>query len=256
MSMESKKMNKDVAVVTGAGSGIGRAIAQKLAINAAIVACVDINQEALEETVDLIKHEGGIAFAVKVDVGDSTQVKNAMAKIFDRTGKISILINCAAIISYNHIEDCSDEEWDRLMNVNIGGYFYCLREVYPYMVKSGGGRIVQFSSSTALSGTAFAGPAYTASKSAVFGLTKYIAGYWAKDNIRANTICPGLTETSIVDVDGEVKDKDDHESKIPAGRIANPTDMADVVYFLVSDESRYMTGTTLHVNGGKYMYGI
>ena len=256
MSISKNGLEGDVAVVTGSASGIGRTVAIKFARYGATVACIDINEEALNKTVSAIKKEGGKAFSVAIDVGDSAQVKDAMAKVYERTRRITILINCAAIASFNQIENCSDEEWDQIMRVNIGGFFYCLREVHPYMVKSGGGRIVQFASSTALSGTAYTGPAYTASKSAVFGLTKYIAGYWAKDNIRANTICPGLTDTSIAEVDGKLKGKKEHENKIPLGRVADPTDMADVVYFLVSDESRYMTGTTLHVNGGKYMYGI
>lgn len=254
MSMESNRLQGEVAFITGAASGIGKGIAIKLAMNGALVACADLNEKGIKDVIKMVKDLGGEAFGVTVNIDESSQVKKAMEDVFKKTGKISILINCAAIISYNHIEDCSDEEWDRIMKINITGYFYCLREVGPYMKKSGG-KIVQFSSSTAFSGSGFAGPAYTASKSAVLGLTKYIAGCWAKYGIRANTICPGLTETNIVLVgDGEIKDKNDHESKIPLGRIGNPEDMANVVLFLVSDESRYMTGQTLHVNGGKYMY--
>lgn len=254
MSAKSDRLNGDVAFVTGAASGIGRNIAIKLASNGAIVACADINEKGIEETVEKIKKLGGEAIGVPVNLAESSQVKKAMADVFKKTNKISILINCAAVISFNHIEDCSDEEWEKIMHINIGGYFYCLREVGPYMKKSGG-CIVQFSSSTALSGSFFAGPPYTSSKSAVIGLTKYIAGYWSKYGIRCNTICPGLTETNIVVVgEGEIKDKNEHEKRIPLGRIANPGDMSNVVLFLVSNESSYMTGQTLHVNGGKYMY--
>jgi NAD(P)-dependent dehydrogenase (short-subunit alcohol dehydrogenase family) len=251
--MQSNRLQGDVAFVTGAASGIGKQVAITLALNGAAVACADINEPGIDTTLKAISELGGEGFGVSVNVGDSARVRLAMAEVYQRKGKISVLINCAAVISYTHIEDCTDDEWTR-MQVNIGGYFNCLREVGPYMKKSGG-RIVQFSSSTALSGTFFAGPPYTASKSAVIGLSKYIAGYWAKYAIRCNTICPGLTDTSIVVVgDGEIKDKKEHETKIPLGRIGEPEDMANVVLFLVSDESRYMTGQTLHVNGGKYMY--
>ena len=254
MSRESNRLQGDVAFVTGAASGIGRMVAIKLALNGATVACADINEKGIGETLTAINEIGGDAMSVPVNVASSAQVRQAMADVHQEKGKISILINCAAVISYTHIEDCTDEEWTKIMQVNIGGYFNCLREVGPYMKKSGG-RIVQFSSSTAFSGSFFAGPPYAASKSAVIGLTKYIAGYWAKYGIRCNTICPGLTNTNIVVVgEGEIKDKDEHETKIPLGRIAVPEDMANVVLFLVSDESRYMTGQTLHVNGGKYMY--
>lgn len=254
MSIESNRLQGDVAFVTGAGSGIARMVAIKLALNGAVAACADLNQAKVEETVRTIKELGGEAFAVLVDVGNSVQVRKAMADVYQKAGKISILVNCAGIVSYTHIEDCSDEEWERIMNVNIGGYFRCLREVSPYMKKSGG-RIVQFSSSTALSGSAYAGPAYAASKAAAIGLSKYIAGLWVKHGIRCNTICPGLTDTTMGVVgQGEIKDKKEQAAKNPMGRIGNPEDMANVVLFLVSDESRYMTGQTLHVNGGKYMY--
>ena len=254
MGMESNRLQGDVAFVTGAASGIGRMVAIKLALNGATVACADINEKEIGETLTAINELGGDAMSVPVNVASSAQVRQAMVDVHQEKAKISILINCAAVISYTHIEDCTDEEWTKIMQVNIGGYFNCLREVGPYLKKNGG-RIVQFSSSTAFSGSFFAGPLYTASKSAVIGLTKYIAGYWAKFGIRCNTICPGITNTNIVVVgEGEIKDKEEHETKIPLGRIAVPEDMANVVLFLVSDESRYMTGQTLHVNGGKYMY--
>lgn len=256
MGLESNRLEKDVAVVTGAGSGICRAVSLKLALNGATVACLDINEQGINDTVKMITDKGGKAFGVKVDVGDSFQVKKAMEEVYNKTGKISILVNGAAIISYTPLEKCTDEEWEKIMRVDITGYFYCLREAFPYIIRSGNGRIVQFSSSTAFSGSGFAGPHYTAAKAATIGLTKYVAGCWAKYGIRVNTICPGLTETNIVTLEGgEIKDKKDHEIKIPLGRIAKPEEMANVVIFLVSQESSYITGATLHVNGGKYIYG-
>ncbi len=254
--MECKRLLGDVAAVTGAASGIGKQIALTFAREGAKVACFDINKAGLDATVAEIAANGGEAIAVEVDQSDSTQVAAAMKKAWDEYGKISILINCAAAINYKPLQDTSDEDWNRIMSINANGYFFCLREVYPYMKKSGGGRIVQFSSSTALSGSGFANIAYTASKAAAIGMSKHAAGLWAKDNIRVNTICPGLTETPITDSgDGKVKDREAHEKAIPLGRIARPEDMADVVLFLVSDESRYITGATIHVNGGKYIYG-
>lgn len=256
MYAENKCLCNDVAVVTGAGSGICRAVALNLALNGATVACFDINEQGLNETVKMITDKGGNAFGIKMDVGDSSQVKRAMEQVYNKTRKISILVNGAAIISYTPLEDCTDEEWEKIMHVNITGYFYCLREVFPYIKESGNGRIVQFSSSNAFSGSGFAGPHYTASKAAVIGLTKYIAGCWAKYGIRANTICPGLTKTNIATLEnGEIKDKEDHERKTPLGRIATPEEIANVALFLVSEASSYITGATLHVNGGKYIYG-
>jgi len=254
--MQSERLMGEVAVVTGSASGIGRQTAITLAEHGAVVVCLDINEAGLKETAQTIKGAGGKALAIAVNLTDSKQVAAAMKQAYETLGKLTILVNSAAIINYKPVVETSDEDWRRIMDVNIGGYFFCLREAYPYMVKSGGGRIVQFSSSTAFSGSGFANAAYATSKAAAVGLTKYIAGQWGKDNIRANTICPGLTETPIVVTGGgKVKDRASHEAAIPLGRIAQPKDMADVVLFLVSDESRYMTGTTLHVNGGKYMYG-
>lgn len=255
--MKPFALEGDVAVVTGAASGIGREIVKTFAREGAAVACFDKNVQGLASVTAEIETAGGRALPVALDLSDSSQVNAAMRQVFETFGKLTILINCAALINYKPVQDTTDEDFHRLIDTNLCGYFYCLRAAYPYLKQSGGGRIVQFSSSTALSGSGFANIGYTASKSAAIGMTKHVAGLWAKDNIRANTICPGLTETPITDAgDGKVKDRAAHEAAIPMGRIAQPGDMAGVVLFLVSDESRYMTGTTLHVNGGKYMYGI
>lgn len=254
--MSDLRLEGAVAAVTGAGSGIGRQIALTFAREGASIACLDVNEEAASTTAAAITAHGGKAIAIAMDQSDSKQVAAAMRKAYEAFGKLTILVNCAAIINYKPIENTSDEDWAKVMNVNASGYFFCLREAYPYLKASGGGSIVQFSSSTALSGSGFANIAYTASKAAAIGMSKHAAGAWAKDNIRVNTICPGLTETPITDAgDGKVKDKEAHEKAIPLGRIAQPSDMANAALFLASSESGYMTGTTLHVNGGKYMYG-
>jgi len=254
--MNGGRLTGDVAIVTGAARGIGRQIALTFAGEGAAVACMDINAAGAQDTAAEIAAMGGKAIAVAVDQSDSAQVAEAVKKAYDTFGSITILINCAATLNYKPIEQTTDEDWYRIMNTNAAGYFFFLREVYPYMKRSGGGRIVQFSSSTAFSGSGFANIAYTASKAAAVGMSKHAAGLWAKDNIRVNTICPGLTETPITDAgDGKVKDREAHERAIPLRRIARPDDMADVALFLVSNESRYITGATLHVNGGKYIYG-
>lgn len=251
------RLENDVAVITGGASGIGREVALTLARNGAAVACFDINAQGLKETAAQIESFGGRAMPVALDLSDSNRVREAMKAVDANYGGISILINCAAIIDYRSLQETTDDLWFKIMNVNVGGYFFCLREAYPYLKKSGKGRVVQFSSSTGFSGSGFANVAYATSKSAAVGLTKYVAGQWGKDGIRVNAICPGLTETPITDAgDGKVHRKDSYEKIIPLGRIARPDDMAKVVLFLVSDESDYMTGEVLHVNGGKYMYHL
>lgn len=245
----------DVAVVTGAASGIDREIALTLARHGATVACADVDDTGLAQTVGLIEAEGGKGFAVHMDVGDPVQVREQMRSIFENTGKISILVNGAALIRFSPIETCSDEEWDLVLRVGLTGCFYCLREVYPYMKRSGGGRIVQISSSSAKSGSSFGGPHYTAAKGGVISLTKYVARRWANDNIRANTICPGITDTPLGNHPDAPRALADFVSDIPLGRVAEPSDMAGVVLFLVTEESKYVTGITVDVNGGREVYG-
>jgi NAD(P)-dependent dehydrogenase (short-subunit alcohol dehydrogenase family) len=255
LQRKTDRLEGDVAVVTGGASGIGRGTAKLLARNGAKVAILDINDEEAQKTVDMIHEEGGEAFAVHVDVSDSESVKQALKAVYDQTGKITILVNGAVLIRFNPIEECSDEEWAAVMGVGLDGYFYMLREIYPYMKASGGGRIVQLSSSSAKSGSSFGGPHYTASKGGVISLSKYAARRWVKDDIRVNTICPGITDTPLGRHPNAPRTLDDFVDDIPMGRVAEPEDIAGVVLFLVSDESRYMTGVTLDVNGGRYVYG-
>ncbi|MFV0286884.1 MAG: SDR family NAD(P)-dependent oxidoreductase [Demequina sp.] len=255
MAMESQRLAGDVAVVTGAASGLSRGIALKLARNGATVACADINDKETARTVDLIEADGGDAFAVRMDVGDSAAVKRAFKEVVDKTGKITILINGAALIKFSPIETCSDEEWEQVVRVDLTGCFYTLREVHPYMKDGGGGRIVQISSSSAKSGSSFGGPHYTASKGGVISLSKYAARRWAKDNIRVTTICPGISNTPLGNHPDAPRPLADFVQDIPMGRVAEPEDIAGVVLFLVSDESNYVTGITVDVNGGREVYG-
>lgn len=255
MAMESQRLTGDVAVVTGAASGLNRGIALKLARNGAKVACADINDSEAEKTVQLIRNEGGDAFAVHINIADSADVKRAFKEVNDRTHKITILINGAALIKFSPIETCTDEEWNQVLGVDLTGYFYTLREVYPYMKASGGGRIVQISSSSAKSGSSFGGPHYTAAKGGVISLTKHVARRWVRDNIRATTICPGIADTPLGNHPDAPRPLADYVKDIPMGRVAEPEDIAGVVLFLVSDESQYVTGITVDINGGREIYG-
>jgi NAD(P)-dependent dehydrogenase (short-subunit alcohol dehydrogenase family) len=250
----SKKLEKEVAIVTGASSGIGKETAITLARNGAFVACFDIDFNGLIETHRIIRDLGFESEYYEVDVTSEESINKAVEKLVQLKGRVTILVNCAAIILYNDIETCTKEQWNRVFEVNALGYFLCLKGVSSYMKKTGGA-IVQFSSSAALSGSVFASPAYIASKSAIIGLSKHIATHWSRYKIRCNTICPGLTETPLIlDEQGEFRRGVENTKSIPLGRNAQPDDMASVVLFLVSDDARYITGQTFHVNGGKYMY--
>lgn len=254
--MDCERLKGDIAVVTGAASGLDRGIALELAKNGAAVACCDVNAKGNEETVRIIREAGGEAFAVTMNVTDSGSVKEAMRRIYEKTGRITILINGAGIVRFNPIETCTDEEWNAVLKTNLSGYFYCLREVYPYMKASGGGRIVQLSSTSAKSGSNYGGPHYTAAKGGIISLSKYAARRWCKDNIRVNTICPGISDTGMAfDPGAPAGSMEKMLADIPMGRIGQPEDIAGGVMFLVSDESRYVTGITLDITGGRYMYG-
>lgn len=252
----SKRLANEVAVVTGGASGIGREIALLLARHGAAVACFDINAEGARETVARIEADGGRALAVTVDLSESERVREAMKVVADAFGGFSILVNCAAMIDFTPLAEVTDELWYRVMRVNLAAYFFCMREAYPYLKQSGDGKVVLLSSSNGFSGSGFASVPYSTSKAAAVGLAKSVAGQWGRDGIRVNAVCPGLTETSLTENDGETRRKGDYEKVIPLGRVAKPADMAGVVLFLVSEESGYMTGEVLHVNGGKYMYHL
>jgi NAD(P)-dependent dehydrogenase (short-subunit alcohol dehydrogenase family) len=255
MELKAKRLEGEVAVITGTAQGIGRGMALLFARHGATVFAVDINDAGNKETVEMIKAEGLQAHAEHIDISNSKSVKDGFARIFDKAGKINVFVNGAVLIKFSPIETCSDEEWAAVMGVGIDGYFYCLREIYPYMKKSGGGRIVQMSSSSAKSGSSFGGPHYTAAKGAVISLSKYAARRWVKDNIRVNTICPGITNTPLGGHPEAPRGLDDFVKDIPMGRVAEPDDIAGAALFLVTEDSRYMTGITLDVNGGRYVYG-
>ena len=255
MSLKSQRLEGDVAVVTGAASGIDRGVALELALNGAVVACVDINDAANEDSVQEITRQGGKGFPVHMDISDSLSVRNGMKYVYDKTHKITILVNGAGVNRFSPIESCSDAEWQQVLNVDLTGYFYCLREVYPYMKASGGGKIVQFSSSSAKSGSSHGGPHYTAAKGGIISLSKYAARRWVKDNIRVNTICPGIVDTPMGRNPDAPRTLEDFTKDIPMGRVGTPDDIAGVVMFLVSAESKYVTGITVDVNGGRYVYG-
>ncbi|MGI6150454.1 MAG: SDR family NAD(P)-dependent oxidoreductase [Christensenellales bacterium] len=251
--MEKKRLEGEVAAVTGAASGLDRGIAIELAKNGAIVACCDIDDQGNMKTVDMIKAAGGQAFPVKMNVGDSASVDAAFKEIFDKTGRLDILVNGAAISRKLQLPECTDEEWDLVIRINLTGAFYTIRAAYPYFKKTGGGKIVNISSTSGKSGGSWSGAHYVASKAGVIGLTRYCAGYFCKDNIRANAICPGVAETPLTaDTTPAVLDK--MLQNIPMCRMATPEDVAGAVLFLVSDESKYITGITVDVTGGRYIY--
>ncbi|MGD6854661.1 3-oxoacyl-[acyl-carrier-protein] reductase [Bacillus infantis] len=240
------------AIVTGASRGIGREIALELARQGANVAVNYSGSEAkANETVEEIKALGRDAFAVKADVSDSEAVTAMMKETIERFGSIDILVNNAGITRDNLLMRMKEEEWDEVISINLKGVFLCTKAATRQMMKQRSGRIINVSSIVGVSGNP--GQAnYVAAKAGVIGLTKTSAKELATRGITVNAIAPGFISTDMTDkLNEEVKEQ--MLSGIPLGRLGEPSDIAKVALFLASEDSRYMTGQTLHVDGGMVM---
>jgi len=240
-----------VALVTGAAQGIGKAIALLLARNGADLVVSDINLEKAEETAKEIGAIGPKAMAVKVDVANLSDVEQMVGGILEKLAKIDILVNNAGITRDKLILRMTEEDWDAVLGVNLKGTFNCTKAVLRHMAKQRSGKIVNIASVVGEMGNA--GQAnYSASKAGVIGLTKTIAREYAQRGINVNAIAPGYIETPMTEALPE-KAKEELKKLIPMERLGKPEDVAEAVLFLVSEESSYITGQVLNVNGGIYM---
>ena len=248
---EKLKLKGKVALITGAAQGIGKSIALLLAQNGANIVVSDINLERAEETAREIESNGSKAMAVKVDVANLKEVEQMVEAILEKFGKIDILVNNAGITRDKLILRMTEEDWDAVLNVNLKGTFNCTKVVVRHMAKQRSGKIVSIASVVGEMGNA--GQAnYSASKAGVIGLTKTIAREFAQRRINVNAIAPGYIETPMTEILPE-KVKEELKSLIPMERLGKPEDVAEAVLFLVSEESNYITGQVLNVNGGIYM---
>ena len=238
-------------MITGAAQGIGKSIALLLAQNGANIVVSDINLERAEETAREIESNGSKAMAVKVDVANLKEVEQMVEAILEKFGKIDILVNNAGITRDKLILRMTEEDWDAVLNVNLKGTFNCTKVVVRHMAKQRSGKIISIASVVGEMGNA--GQAnYSASKAGVIGLTKTIAREFAQRGINVNAIAPGYIETPMTEVLAE-KVKEELKRLIPMERLGKPEDVAEAVLFLVSEESNYITGQVLNVNGGIYM---
>lgn len=241
-----------VALVTGGSRGIGRAICVTLASRGATVYVnYTSNQAAADETVKLCQEQGAQAFAIGFDVASSEAVDAAFERIQKESGKLDILVNNAGISKDGLFVRMKDEDWQRILNINLNGAFYCARAAARMMMKARYGRIVNMSSVVGEMGNPGQAP-YVSSKAALIGLTKSVAKELASRGVTVNAVTPGYIETDMTDELDE-KRKADLMTVIPLGRIGSPTDIANVTAFLVSDEASYVTGQVIGVNGGMYM---
>lgn len=246
------------AVVTGAGSGIGRASAQRFAEEGASVVIADVVEETGHETVDLIEDAGGDATFVEVDVSDATSVEQMVDVAVDTYGSLDFAHNNAGILTgFVEMAEIEEEQWDRLLDINLKGIWACMKAELPIMEEQGNGVIINTASEAGLVGMGGLA-SYSASKHGVVGLTKTAALEYATRGIRINAIAPGPTNTNIqANAEGGSNDPTsmpfDTSAMIdvPMGRSAEPEEMAGVVAFLCSSDASYITGHTIPVDGGQ-----
>ena len=238
-----------VAIVTGGGSGIGRAIALRFAREGADIVVADMKEEQGEKTAKDAKKIGGRSLALKTDVSVSSDVARMVKTTVDNFGRIDILVNCAGIIIRKDLFDHTEEDWDKTMNVNVKGIFLCCREVVPVMRKQGKGKIVNIASTFGQIGTRRG--VYGPSKAAVINLTASMALDLAPYKINVNAVAPGIAETPMSAAVTASPEMEERVLRcIPYGRLGQPEDIAAAVLFLASDESDYMVGSLVVVDGG------
>lgn len=242
-----------VALVTGAGSGIGRATAQGFAELGAKVAVLDVDEHAGNETLEAIKRAGGDAAFIQTDVTDEQSVAAAVTETVRRFGRLDAAHNNAGISpDTGTTTDCTRELWDRIFAVNVTGIWLCMKYEIEAMRASGGGAIMNTGSVSSLR-AAPAIPAYVASKHALIGLTKVTALEYAKEGIRVNVVCPGMTATPMLEkkaAEGYFRIEDVVKAAVPMDRLGLPEEIASAVIWACSDGASYLTGATLSVDGG------
>jgi NAD(P)-dependent dehydrogenase (short-subunit alcohol dehydrogenase family) len=252
---------RETVLVTGAGSGIGRATAIAMAEAGRNVACADINLEAVETVAATARQHGVEAMALKADVGDVAEIDEMIAAVVAELGGLDVIVNNAGVTRAAYIMDLTEQDWDWMHRVNAKGVFFCLQGAARQMiVQGGGGRIINIAS---IAGRGFAGTsnaAYAASKGAVISLTKTASQQLARHDITVNSVCPGVTRTEIVNSlvatrakeIGVTEDQmiEEVTKEIPLRRANDPEDIAAMVVFLASSGARNITGQCYNVDGG------
>jgi len=245
------KFRGKVVIVTGAGSGIGRATAELFAAEGAKVVVADYKVETGKETADAILASGREAIFVKVDVSDSDQVNHMAKQALDAYGGIDVLFNNAGALLFGTVLETRVEDWNRLMSINLTGTFLCSKAVLPHMIARGGGAIINVTSSTGAHDAAADTAAYVASKGGVALLTKAMAIDHAADNVRVNAIAPGPTDTPMLQKALTPQEIRSFAATFPMKRLGQPVEVAYGVLFLASEEASFVTGSILAIDGGQ-----
>jgi len=249
--MSDERLSGKVALVTGAASGIGRATARRFAAEGARVFCGDLQLEACEETAKSIRESGGEADALRLDVTQSADCDETVAAVVAQAGRIDVLANIAGILINRHAIDYTDDEWRRIVDVNLNGTYFICRAAIPRLLESKG-NIVNMASAAGLMGTPY-GAAYSASKAGVVMLTKTLAVEYGREGLRANCVCPGGVDTPLTrsfDVPGGVDPS--LMARLNFLRtLATPDEIAEIFVYLASDSARFVNGAAFSIDGGQ-----
>lgn len=246
----TRSLQGRVAIVTGGGSGIGRAIAIRLAEDTAKIAIWDINAAGAEETAQTIRDTGGTALAIAADCSDKAAIKAAADQTRAALGPVAILVNNAGIAPFNAFLDTDDDLFDKVIRINLKGPWLMTKEVLPDMLSAGWGRVINITSSSVQTGSPAQGH-YVSSKGGLMGMTKALALEYAAAGVTFNMVPPGFIDTPMLraaPIDAEA-----FAQSLPMKRIGKPEDIAAACAYLASEEASYITGQTISTNGGRYM---
>jgi len=248
-----ERLKERIAIVTGAGQGIGRALALGLAREGAKVVVAEINERNAIAVKEEIEAGGGTAVALSTDVSDESSVQAMVGDSLRQFGSIDILINNAGIFPVSSVEEMREEDWDRVIGTNLIGAFLCSRAVAGIFLQQGSGRVISITSGRAFQGAKNAAH-YASSKAGIIGFSKSLALELAPRHITVNVICPGITDTAQPRGHQSEEQIYAQAQKIPLGRIGQPEDLVGAAVFLASDAAAFITGQTLIINGGSIMW--